>query len=188
MQARHGALHPCAVLRGSGGRGRPHSPHGADATAGLTVPLTPQHQTRGMGTGRKTQMPRGCSSRRLGAPPPAPPPAPGDGTAPSCKAHHGWSSGTAPRCRSCGGPGPEGLGQRALPRCKAVPSRRPGDRGEDEPQGLSSWLAQEALERGAAVSPTTGDSGRRPAAGRQGAIFKWSMRITESSRKPTHIS
>lgn len=150
MPAPHAALHPGTALGGSGGPAT-HS------TRCRHDGRTHGHQTRGAGIGGRTQMPRGGSSRRPGALP-----RPGDGTAPSSKAHRCWSSGTAPRCRSCGGPGPEGPGQRALPRCKAVPSRRQGGRREDAPRGLSSWLAQEALERGVAVSPTAGHGGEAP--------------------------
>lgn len=187
----HGAPEDASTARGSASRlggsgGASHTLH----TVQMHRPDSrsrspaPRHQTRGAGTGGETRMPRGGSSRHPGAPPPAP----GDGTAPSSKAHRCRSRGTAPRCRSCGGPGPEGPGQRALPRCKAVPSRRQGDRREDEPRGLSSWLAQEALERGVDVSPTTGDSGRRPTAGRRGAIFTWSCTSPHLPENPSTLA
>lgn len=87
---------------------------------------------------------------------PQEPTRPWDGTMPSSEAHHCWSTGTAPRCRSCGSPGLEAPGQRARPRCRTGPSHRLGDGGREEPQRLPSWLAQGALKRGMVVSTITG--------------------------------
>lgn len=78
------------------------------------------------------------------------------GSAPSVKAHHRWSNGAAPRCKSCASPGLEETGRRALPRCKSGPSRREGDGPEEGPQRQSFWSAQGVLERGTVVSTPAG--------------------------------
>lgn len=157
-----------ASLHGSQGQGacQPLTPHGTDSTARHVASSTPNTRHKGRGAGGKTQMPHGYLTRCLGAPLPTAL----NAMAPSSKAHHCRSSGTAPRCRSSVSPGLEEPGQRALPRCKTGPSHRPGDRREEEPQRQSFWLAQGVLEGGMAISTMAGDSGvdaeRREARGK----------------------
>lgn len=148
MQARRLALHPCTALRG---RVRAsHSRHTVQTRQpGAWPHPPPTPDTRGGAQAVRH------FARCLGAPLPTAL----DAMAPSSKAHHCRSSGTAPRCRSSVSPGLEEPGQRALPRCKTGPSHRPGDRREEEPQRQSFWLAQGVLEGGMAVSTMAGDSG-----------------------------
>lgn len=104
-------------------------------------------------TSRRPNRARGRLRRPLLGPPGAhPTPA---GTMPSSEAHHCWSNGAAPRCRSCGSPGLEATGQRARPSCRTGPSQWQGGGGGEEPRTLPSWLAQGALKRGTVVSTIT---------------------------------
>ena len=157
-QARHPAPHPCATLEAAGCP--PDIRHGKDQTARRTGSLTRPVPNPG-GAIQATRH-RGHPATPPGTLEPWGPPPGWDGAV--WRSHRCWSSGPAPRCKSGVSPGPEGTGQRALPRCKTGPSHRQGDGTEEEPQGQSSWLARGVLKRGAVISRQS--QGRRGGRGR----------------------
>lgn len=139
-QAKHLVPRPRAGLRLRAGTS--HTPNTAKTRQPDMWSPSPAAANTEEGHRHKTQMPSAAS--------------PMGGLAPSPEAHHCWSTGTAPRCRSCASPAPAETGRWALRGCRAAPSRRVGDGAEAEPQTQPSWLAQGVLERGRVMSTSAG--------------------------------
>ena len=189
-QARHWAPHSCAILEAAG---RPQTFDTEKTRQPGAWDRSPPSAQYG-GSDQATRH-RGHPATSPGALEARCPPPGWDGAI--WKSHRCWSSGPAPRCTSGVSPGPEGTGQRALPRCKTGPSRRQGDGTGEEPQGQSSWLARGVLQKGAVISrQSQGRRGRRGSGTPLALSAPFSLPsptlngivcVTESSRKPISI-